>query len=243
MQHRLMSPMKGVDTGLVNVKSTDLSTGNYWDSPNTTDFEFSGTSAFSFAFWLKPDTLASAMGIFSRGTANNGGYELFYSASLNKLRWTISGDGGFIVRDSTAAPLSTSAWTHVALTYDGSEDSSGMKFYLNGSLDSSTSAANTGPGDITINGTVFKLGGQCTGRALTEYDGHIDEFYIYTKELSSGDVTTLYNGGAHSDVTSCTAAYRCGDAAGDSSTVLEDVQGTLDLGNVGSPTFVSDVHS
>jgi hypothetical protein len=83
---------------------------------------------------------------------------------------------------STATP--TGSWNHIVITHAGTSD----KMYLNGSvIDSSTG------GTLANNGTTLNL---LSNSGVNLFmDGKIDEVGIWTKELTSTEVTELYNSG------------------------------------------------
>ena len=54
------------------------------------------------------------------------------------------------------------------------------------------------------------------------FNGNLDEVSYFTSELSSGDVSTIYNSGVPNDISSLNpiGLWRCGD--GDTSPILTD---------------------
>ncbi len=86
--------------------------------------------------------------------------------------------------------LTTSTWYHIAYTIDGSRN---QIFYFNGtSVDSDTAASGNGSGTTTT-GTLFSTAFFATARLL---QGKVDEWGVWSRVLTSDEVTELYNGGA-----------------------------------------------
>ena len=78
------------------------------------------------------------------------------------------------------------------MTYDGSKSSSGLKVYINNALNTQTIINDTLTGTIS-NIYNFNIG----ARSNTQFfAGLVDEVGVWDKELSSSEVTELYNSGA-----------------------------------------------
>lgn len=93
-----------------------------------------------------------------------------------------SGFYGF--NTGTTIPVAT--WTHVAATVAGTTN----KFYVNGTLVST----NTASANIQNNSSTVVFGNE-SGNAYG-WNGLVDEWGIWGKELTAGEVSQLYNGGA-----------------------------------------------
>jgi len=90
---------------------------------------------------------------------------------------------------NTAITSYEGRWIHVAVTYDGSEASSGIKIYINGTqVDDQDSE----------NGVYVAMHDTAQNVYIARYDatygnGRIDEAAIWGKELSETEITDLYN--------------------------------------------------
>lgn len=85
-----------------------------------------------------------------------------------------------------AISVSTSAWTHIAGTYDGTT----VKVYVNGILQATTAAASgNGSGGVAD----FRISGRRGGTAL--YSGMVDEVAVWSRGLSADEVLQIYNNG------------------------------------------------
>jgi len=112
--------------------------------------------------------------------------------------------------------LSTSVWTHVGFTYDGSTTIGGLKTFVNGAEATKTdNITDFGTGDMNNIGNVTIS--SRNGDDLM-YTGLAFQATLYDKELSGAEVTALYNGGTQVDATllstepNLVGYWQCGDA-------------------------------
>ena len=85
-----------------------------------------------------------------------------------------------------------SQWYHITVTYDSSKTNAGMKLYLDGVIQSGTSA-NTGTYTGMVNGTEDVIIGKFISSTNFTLDGALDGLGIWNKELSQTEVTAIYN--------------------------------------------------
>jgi hypothetical protein len=150
---------------------------------------------FSCGAWVKRTNASATIdGIF--GTNNS--FELWYDTSGGRygglsfaLYDNASFDAFWVSADISNFPNDT--WTHLIVTYDGTggpDPRGGMKIYANGVLLSTT---NKSQGSYTA---AHPTGTFYIGRAANSLlQGTVDEAFFYSDELTSGEVSTLYNGG------------------------------------------------
>ncbi|CAF3638758.1 unnamed protein product [Rotaria socialis] len=151
---------------------------------------------YSFSIWIKPNTVAGGT-IFhvSSGTAGLGGW------CIPMLGFTSSGKVGVQSLGSSSVSITgpvttTNVWTHLAVTYG---PSGGLRLYVNGAQYGSASgnytyqAAGT-PVSLLLGSSLSGLG-SCASSVITmgQYNGYIDEFELYSRELSSANVYSLAN--------------------------------------------------
>jgi hypothetical protein len=176
-------------------------------------FQSTFQSSFSLSAWVRVDDgdLAGASNtIFSTvlsGYSNhlNTSYVQFYFTG-GKLRgnYRIAGGNTFGERliqatDSSAESDGQTAWIHVVMTADSSSDT--VKIYKDGS--EVGSATNTAV-DFTSYSSSVKLAiGLDSEPSGTDgfLAGKIDDVSIWSTELSSTDVSNLYNSGSGTDLT------------------------------------------
>ena len=170
---------------------------NYW-AAGTSPVDTSG--AFSFSFWAYFNSISTYDWII--GTQQTGspyaGCGLFGNAS-NKLGIALAGAGP--TQMTGTLPLYT--WTHIAFTHDGSGN---YKCYTNAEAPITYSG-------VTSNNSRF-IAGLSGVSGWAAMDGMLDQVRIYNDELTSTEVTSLYNETASNNNTlnfptgaGCVAAY------------------------------------
>jgi Concanavalin A-like lectin/glucanases superfamily len=134
-------------------------------------------TTWSIQAWFKPNTAGGSgdygyiLGKLGGSTAailtrNTGKLQVFNSAT-------------------TTASYAMSAWNHVVVTYTGSS----VKVYLNGTLDSTHSfTIPTVTVDAFLKADVYGFSDR--------FDGTVDEIGLWTRVLTAGEVTDLYNFGS-----------------------------------------------
>jgi hypothetical protein len=120
---------------------------------------------------------------------------------------------------STSVVPNDGQWHHLLGTYDGTTNANGLKLYIDGLLNIQGTASSTGINSFT---TTEPAIGAVTGGGQWRFEGNIDEVSLFNTELSSTDVTTIYNSGVPNDITSLNPLswWRCGD--GDTAPTLTD---------------------
>ncbi|CAF4356022.1 unnamed protein product, partial [Adineta steineri] len=153
-------------------------------------------SPFSFAMWLRP--------ILS---VTSGGTILHVSQNTNGTGWCVqfiglSSEGQIVVHGYNASGivqiigpvLVVGQWVHIVETYS---QVNGIRLYINGNLYGQSNAfvyaAFGAPMVVTLGQPLQGTLCNHTGIQSGNYRGEIDEFYIYSRELSQMDITTLAN--------------------------------------------------
>jgi hypothetical protein len=150
-------------------------------------------SPYSFAMWVNP-------------SVTNGGTILHVSSSTDGTGWCVpfiglSSSGQLVVNSWNGGVIQVNGpvltvghWVHIAQTYSQAD---GIILYINGILYAQSSsfvyAAYGAPMTVTLGQSLS--GNLCAHSGVVPgyYQGEIDEFYIYSRELSQADVTTLAN--------------------------------------------------
>ena len=143
--------------------------------------------AFSVSFWINPSVYASSRGVlgaYGYTSGVNHGWVIYLNSNLIRFL-SYSSNGNMDFSSSAAIPLNT--WTHVVVTYD----SSNCTIYLNGSSDNSVST----PGNRTYTSShPYTLGANDdAGTIVGHITAKLDQVRIFSKAISSSEVTTLYN--------------------------------------------------
>jgi hypothetical protein len=156
---------------------------DYVSLANPGTFNF-GTSNFTIALWIKRQSTGVEHTIFSK-TANtswaNNGKELFISGADSKLGFGSLGRGELF---STGSVTNDGLWHHVAVTFVDSSNT--ITFYIDG-VASGIGILNLA---ADVSSHVVKVGGHPAGHY---FSGQLDEFRIFNRALSSGEVQSIMN--------------------------------------------------
>lgn len=172
-----------------NGTSSVINTGANYERP---------TAGFTIASWIKPSSVAYPTDQKIIATTQSGGYDLQIrhqtSACPSKLAFNVYVSGSYVQACSSVVPADN-VWVHVLGVYNGSD----IRLYVNGTLDTTVSAV----GVMTYSATstvplCFSSDPDattCPASSLTA--GDIDDVRIYSRALSSDEVSTLYLAGAY----------------------------------------------
>jgi hypothetical protein len=224
-----------------NTYAVNLDGSNdYINCGGVSDFSFtdgSGTdSAFSISAWVKFDSVNKAR-IISKDVSTGSREYLFGTNNSSRVNMLIgNGSANLDIQNNTA--LNTTSWFHIVATYDGSKSASGLKVYVNADASSlSDISVGSYSGMASTSGNL-EVGRFANGHSF--FNGLIDEVVVWDSELTSSQVTTLYNSGVPSDISSLSPLgwWRMGDDDSGSGTTITDQgsggnNGTLTNG----PTF------
>ena len=194
------------DNNTVGIATGKVSGGRDFERDNSEYFSHTGFSwdtAWSIAFWCKPESLAAAYaGLWSRDNSNFGArsQSTIYLKSNGKLAVYIDGTINY---DGTGSQtLSAGNWHFIVFSYS---PSTGIVVYVNDVQDADTSDSGT-PSTASVG---MRLGddnysGEDSGGR--EFDGVIDECGIWLgRTLDSSERTELYNSGNGRDYAYITA--------------------------------------
>ena len=217
-------------------------------SGTTVSFWYKGPSSDNYRspwYTLYNTDASTEMQFFGIWLGNSRLYAMRYNGE-------VSGSGGW--KHYNLGVSSYTDWTHIVLTIPQNSSSltsmQSSKLYINGSENTSTGTSNGGA-DLT-NYTVYR--NSILARApqystsdttYSYYGSHtnamfMDELTTWSKELSSAEVTELYNSGTPADPESHSADsdleryVSCGDAAGDGSSIKDNLDATYTLTNPNS---------
>ena len=169
--------------------------------------------AFSISAWVYVGDVSADNGPFVAKSNNtiatrneyifkhgNGEVQFFlYDSAL-------SAQGNAIRAQADAATLSDATWHHVVATYDGSTNASGIKIYTDASQ---TAATNDEAGTyVKLRNTATPLTFGATedaGSANRIFEDRMADVVIFDKELSSAEVTEIYNTGKILEMTTFSA--------------------------------------
>ena len=210
---------------------------------NVLNMADNGTDAYSISLWFKTTSLATQNLIGKSSTSANG-YNLYMNGGTFFILLGTYAANGILGGVSGGSSVYDGNWHHVCLTYDGSQDISGFSFYYDDVSKSISTYSNNTPSGVSTSND-FMIGARGTASVPSlEFDGNIDEASFFNTELSSSDVTTIYNSGVPNDISTLSPLgwWRMGD--GDTHpTITDHGSGSNDgtMNNMSSANFVTDV--
>jgi hypothetical protein len=205
---------------------------------------FAANQPWSVSFWFN----FTSYGTFSTPLSSEGGAGVnfrgtaIYIASTGTVpNWEIAALGGHVARITCApAAVSTGVWAHWVLTRDATATTAGMKWYLNGSSQTVTSITNTLlTSDDTVSTANLNFGRDSNGGA--NCNGAFDDLSFYNVELTSAQVTEIYNSGKPKHLKNTSAGpYLTGWHTFENSTPNDRISGVVGT-PVNTPTYSTSV--
>lgn len=235
-------------SGLTNTYSVDFDGTDDYLALGSSATLFDSTTAFSVSAWIdldaySPDTFPT---ICMLKTDQSTGWMLGlsnFSSSYNGVWMGSSANfAGLTTGDASLASSLLTGWHHIVVTFDGVSrlSASSFKLYVDGSSKTLSSSGTYGSTSNT-NQIGFGNGNN------TRFNGKIDEVSIYNSQLTSANVTTIYNsgvGGVNISSLSPLGWWRMGDNdSGTGTTVTDQGSGGNDATLTNGPTFSTSVPS
>ena len=158
------------------------------------------TGQFSYSFWLKSSDTTD----FTVIIGNIQGARSPYSFAHGYQYWLEYGKIVTGYRDGNqstnyrieSSSVADGTWKHIVITTDITNSSTGVKIYINGILN----VSGTTPANLVYTSPMKSCIGARNQSGAAEYflsnGTSLDEINIWTKELTSTEVTELYNSGA-----------------------------------------------
>jgi hypothetical protein len=186
--------------------------------------------------------------LYAYGRTNN--YIHIQTTSTGQVRVKFY-NGTTLDLTTAAATLAAATWYHIVVTNSGAETPAAVKVYVDGVSKALTTVTDdfVGPApNVAPPASAMNIGSdeRSNNRSLW-LNGHIDEWSYWDTELTAGNVTTLYNAGAPSDialvafVANLKAWFRMGD--GDTyPTLTDNAAGALHDGTMKNMTAVNFVN-
>jgi hypothetical protein len=161
-------------------------TSGYLSMPNSPSLDISG-NGLTLSLWINPQPLNGGDSVVFGKFWNTTMTSPFYQYGLelnggNRPFFFIGTNSGFLYADM-GSTLAYGQWTHLAITFDGSQAS----FYRNGTLINSVPLAAT----IQARGNSINVGADITPAQF--FKGSMDELKIYGRSLSPAEVLTDMN--------------------------------------------------
>ncbi len=175
---------------IVNARTTgtdDSNTNNFQSS--SASFAF-GASNFSVSFWFNTSsgTNVNFPRFISKMTEASGnyGWDVEWNSSTAKINFAVSANGTSKTTAVNSATISNNTWYHVVAVKDGTN----ITLYVNG-VAGTPVAFSSSIFATTANFFLFSHSG-----GTRSFAGLIDECGVWSRTLTSAEVTDLYNSGA-----------------------------------------------
>jgi len=182
----------GSGTGIINSAADfESSTPQYLSHSDNSDLS-TGDIDFTFACWLKPESVAGNMVIAGKSTAASGGEEwiLRYNLLADRFRLTVQGGSTYTEIDANSFGFPVvGSWHFVVIWHDSVNNLVGISVNA-GTPDtaSHTAGVNDGSGPFQI--------GKYPNDPSQYWDGLVDEAGFWKRVLTSQERTDLYNSGS-----------------------------------------------
>ena len=155
-----------------------------------------GTDAYpySLSIWIQPTSITSGtiIHVASSTTHSSWSFPILGFTSMGRISAHGCSSSGSV--PLIGSSLDVGSWTHLAITYS---PTTALRLWINGTqIATSSSAFNSSTPDIplvVILGTSPNLAGACSSTSIVtgQYMGIMDEFRLYSRELSAADILDL----------------------------------------------------
>jgi hypothetical protein len=189
------------------------------------------TPPYTACAWVKP--ASATPGANGYVFANGGETGLSYGFSLVQVLTTGVWRAGFYSTTHGIfidGPASTTNWTHICLSWDGTTTADAAKLYVNGVVTTGTAVANVRPNSPNN----FRIGLPSAG-ASYQFIGSLDEIAIYDKVVSATSINAQH--------AARQSSFAGGGVANDPNGLTFDgssLQANLGTGNNGNTSFSFD---
>lgn len=177
----------------------------YISIPHSVNNSFKDSSGnltnFSISFWIKLNVINKHHGIISKRNTNgnSGSGDVEYIISVNSrnqpnctfFNFTTPASNRIIVTSSLT--FTTSGFNHVAITFNKDLLSNPFKIYINGVVDNLASFSQIGLfNNFNVVSQSLNIGVN-KDSVSNDFEGIIDEIYLWKKKLNESEVAYIYN--------------------------------------------------
>ncbi len=151
--------------------------------------------AMTISVWIRPNTQGSVnVGrmLDKRGTSSSSGWQLAFGGTRG-IDFRVDYSSADLRRVTVNNVIPLNAWTHIAVTWNGSGSSSGIHVYINGveqAYQSSFNGTGTRVSDA-VNNLILGNDAEMSG----DFNGVIDNVRIYNRVLTLSEIQTDLNTG------------------------------------------------
>jgi len=175
--------------GIRNIQNTSAFFQSKFNSISFTELGSINFLSYSTAFWIKPSKnygypLNGTVTILSKSA---GTYNSSFSVCITNSKLTIYHyNYGTLYSIDNNKVLPSDVWTHIAITYN--KENKNLKLYVDNILEINNILEVPG-----ISPNIVVSIGMDINNNNRVFNGILDEFYLYNKELSQSEVGLIYN--------------------------------------------------
>ena len=194
----------------VSLTHTGTNVSGLVTAANPSNFSFEYNQPFSLAAWVYRNANTEEDDVIGKEDPSNSfkGYALWFTDTSGQGNCAASclvadfenATGSNRIQVATAVnAVSTGAWHHLVMTYDGSGAAAGVNLYVDGSAVAMTGIADNLASSTILNTMPLQIGADGDGDGTTDigcctFGGKIDDARVYSRALSASEVWRLYNG-------------------------------------------------
>ena len=182
-----LTPINAPSTGVGKISGTcmDLedTSAQSFTLADASAGDFEPNQTLSYACWFRVETLTSFGALWSKGSSNQSRTYYQVDGAI------ITNWGGGVTLQSPPATLVNGVWNHIYVNWNASSNT------LTRSINGQAMTSITG-GAASSNTADFFLGSQ---GAFFPFDGLIDQFCVWNRELNAAERADLWNSGAGVD--------------------------------------------
>lgn len=163
-------------------------------------YRFDGLTAFTFAGWVYSNTMSGDRALITKWTtpAVNSFRLIMTGDEVRVYLASSSADTGANRGTTSAANMSTVAWHHIVIRYDGTgaTNADKLRIWIDG-VEMVLVFVGTIPTSLPSVATNVEIGRTgAVGAYATDLYGH---FALYSTAMDAADIVSLYNGGVKAD--------------------------------------------
>ncbi len=201
------------------------------------DLNFERTNAFSVVGWVYRNDADSQDYLISKQNNTSGQFRGWAVGFDNnqRIRFFLWQDfsAKILTVNSDNNAMSVGTWIHVAVTYDGSLDASGVVLYVNGVAIKANIQKNGLNTTLTTKTTTpVNIGGRANNNGF-DFNGMLDDVAVYSGVLTPAEVADIYNNGVSAPTVNPISLWRFDGSAVDTA---DGNNGTV----VGSGSYTND---
>lgn len=182
-------------TGVINDAIGFDGTNDWATVGHTTDLTFNRADSWSISLWINTSNTAQVFPILSKQESSTGYNGYIFHQQTSTFAFNIADSGSRnIYLTLPEASVADGNWHHIVFTYNGSSTVESLTLYL----DNSDSGTPLGTTLLTTTAATasFDLAYRSTAAGWGYWEGDIDEIGVWRRELTSGEVSELYNSGS-----------------------------------------------